>query len=103
MFNLISFGWLLFRVPDLQTLMMIFRRSIEAPFSVSYRTLYWSGLSAFYIVFPLVILLVQWQKAAPTCMPFKSDGFKAVTYFAMVFLLLTLGNWGTKNFIYFQF
>ena len=103
MFNLICFGWLLFRAPDIQTLQLIFARSLEAPFSVSYRTLYWSGLSAFYIVFPLVILLVQWRKSAPMCMPFESDSFKAVTYFSMVFLLLILGNWGTKNFIYFQF
>jgi alginate O-acetyltransferase complex protein AlgI len=103
MFNLTCFGWLLFRVPDLQTLLIIFRRSIEAPFSVSYRTLYWSGLSAFYIVFPLVILLVQWRKSAPTRMPFESDILKGITYFIMLFLLLALGNWGTKTFIYFGF
>jgi D-alanyl-lipoteichoic acid acyltransferase DltB (MBOAT superfamily) len=103
MFNLTSFGWLLFRVPDLQTLMLIFRRSIEAPVAVSYRTIYWSGLSVAYIVVPLFILASQWRESTPTSMPFKSDGFRALTYFVMAFLLLMLGNWGTKNFIYFQF
>jgi D-alanyl-lipoteichoic acid acyltransferase DltB (MBOAT superfamily) len=103
MFNLICFGWLLFRVPDMQTLQVIFARSISVPFSVSYRTLYWSSLSTFYIGFPLAILLFQWRESAPIRMPFKSSMLKSFTYFIMVFLLTVLGNWGTRNFIYFQF
>lgn len=100
MFHLTCLGWMLFRVPNLSSIGVIFSRALNHPFASDWQTLHWLLLSAFHIVPTLVILTRQYQAKEPQSNPFPDSPFMIFSVFMIVVLF---GEWGTKSFIYFQF
>jgi len=103
MFNITCVGWMLFRTPDLAVLETMMKSVVTRFGAVSPRTAYWALQSAFFISIPLMIQLGQWWRDQPRALPIRNVHGRMLVSLLMVYLLLALGDWGTRSFIYFQF
>lgn len=103
MFNLTCVGWMIFRTPSMEVF-NIMTSHIFFDFSkVTHKTFYWGMSFLLFISVPLCIQYFQFTNKSPLSLPFKTPITKASCCTVMIFLLLALGNWGTKGFIYSQF
>lgn len=103
MFNLTCLGWMIFRAPDLGVLgTMISHVVFDFP-QLTYKTFYWGMSFLFFAGIPFAIQLWQFRNKDALSAPFRTPITGVLCCTAMVFLMLAMGNWGTKQFIYMQF
>jgi len=103
MFNLTCVGWMIFRTPNLAVMGSMLKTLVTQFGAVSARTHYWALQSAFFISIPLLIQVGQWLRAQPHALPIRNVHVRMFAGVVMVYLLMAVGDWGTKSFIYFQF
>jgi len=103
MFNITAIGWMIFRTPNLEVLFRMINHIIFDFSRINYRTLYWAGISLVYVSIPLIIHFLQFQRNKANMIPFDTPIAKTLCCIVIIFLLLGMGNWGTKSFIYSQF
>ena len=103
MFNLTCIGWMIFRVPTV-TVFCQMTTNLFSSFSCSPVILYHYLFILFVFAgVPLWLMYRQFCKGIPHVIPFESWQAKTITATALFYLLLTLGNWNSREFIYFQF
>ena len=103
MFNITCLGWLFFRAGDLSSVLVMLKNLAEFEQILNWRTFYWIGIACFYISIPLFIHVMQFLKHNDHTVPFTSALGQVYCCTIVIFLLICMGNWGTKSFIYFQF
>lgn len=107
MFHITCFGWMIFRTPNMKVFFTMIHKllfdltNFDTNFDI--RTGYWGVNILFYISILVTIQLFQFVKKIPHSMPLQNPLLKPILSVTMVYLLLTLGNWGTKSFIYLLF
>ncbi|NCD40858.1 MAG: MBOAT family protein [Bacteroidia bacterium] len=103
MFNVTCAGWLLFRSPDLESIVTMLGQMMNWSNILNWKSYYWLGMTLFFVSVPLALHSLQFIRKSDHAVPFSSALGKVYCCTIMVFLLITLGSWGTKSFIYFQF
>ena len=103
MFNITCVGWMIFRTPNLAVMGTMLKNMLTNFAAVSPRTTYWALQSMCFISIPLLLQVGQWLRSQPHALPIRNVHGKMFAGVLMVYLLMALGDWGTKSFIYFQF
>jgi len=103
MFNLTCLGWMIFRTPDMDVLFTMMSHAFFDVAPLTPRTFYWGMCFLSFAGIPFVIQLLQFRNKSALAAPFRTPITGVLWCTTMVFLLLVLGNWGTKHFIYMQF
>ncbi len=105
-FQIAAVAWVFFRAGSLSDAIYLLSH-LHAPgrWIVSYDT--WTATDLF-VGFALIAFLftVEWMQSREILQRFRSDAFRPVrwaAYYALFFAILTLGDAGSRQFIYFQF
>jgi D-alanyl-lipoteichoic acid acyltransferase DltB (MBOAT superfamily) len=105
-FQLASLGWIFFRSESLSNAVFLLSHLfVKAPVVFSYGV--WTPTD-FYVAIVLIacLFLVEWALSNDIHKIFQNEVFLPIrwmAYYALIFSILTLGDIGSKQFIYFQF
>lgn len=103
MFHITCIGWLIFRANSISQLYDSLH-SIMFNFSpASNRLFYLFASIVFYSSFLVVVQIVQYKRKSLVAIPNLQGLFPWVFYLIMFYLLAIFGEYGGKQFIYFQF
>lgn len=103
MFHLTCFGWLLFRATSLPQIGDMISAMIFGPLVTPHKTSYWFAMTAFFSFFPLAANMIQNHFNRPNEILSLPLMPRYVLTAALLYLIICLGNFGTQQFIYFQF
>ncbi len=103
MFNITCLGWLIFRAPNIDVLATMLSHLVFDFSRVTPKTLFWGLSFLFFAAIPFTIQFIQFRNGNVISAPFKTSLGGVLWCTTIVFLLLVMGNWGTKKFIYLQF
>lgn len=102
MFQVTCIGWLIFRAESPGQVMDMIS-SIFSIDSFSIQAIYYFKELVFYTVVLLGIQIIQVRRDDLYAMLYISSAKKVIVFFLMYFLLVTWGEFGGQEFIYFQF
>jgi D-alanyl-lipoteichoic acid acyltransferase DltB (MBOAT superfamily) len=103
MFNITTLGWMIFRTPNTEVMFTMINHILFNFGHISYKTCYWAGITIVYVSVPLVIHCLQFQRNDAKSIPFETPLSRVLCCILIIFLLLGMGNWETKSFLYSQF
>ena len=109
-FNLICFTWVFFRAKTIQDAKIILKGAIQFSkdegskiFQHSFDAKYF----AFISVFLLLMTVIEWNLRNGTDFPTKvsqlKNTYRWALYLGMIIVIMIFGNFGSREFIYFQF
>lgn len=103
-FHLVCLGWLLFRAQSLQQVAAMLKSLAMIPGDISGKEAWLPSLKAMTVILPLLIIQsIQYAKKDLLCIFRAHWAVQGAFYFLILFLSMTLGADGGKEFIYFQF
>jgi alginate O-acetyltransferase complex protein AlgI len=103
MFHVTCFGWLLFRASSLAQIADMMSVIFHGPMLTLNKTAYWASMTAFYAFFPLMANWIQKRLNSPNDILSLPAMPRYALTLTIVYLTVCLGNFGTQQFIYFQF
>ncbi|WP_155323147.1 MBOAT family O-acyltransferase [Desulfosarcina ovata] len=103
MFHVTCFGWLLFRASSLTQIYQMVDVLLTGFLYTPFQTQYWASATGFCCIFPLLIKSLQYRYNCPNDVLGLPMLSRFISSSAIVYLIVCLGNFGTKQFIYFQF
>jgi D-alanyl-lipoteichoic acid acyltransferase DltB (MBOAT superfamily) len=112
-FNLISFAWIFFRVPTITDAGTILRRMVGPSFwnspplpaiTIGYPAYTAAGLNIAFIVVAM-LFLAEWLYARHRRLEAPAPAIWArwLGYYALIVVIIWLGSFGSRTFIYYQF
>ena len=103
MFQFTCLGWLIFRANDFTQLREMFLSLFTLPYDVTNFVLYVVGYLIFHTALLIVIQIIQYKRCSNLGVLQLPLRFQLLIFIAMYFSIISLGEFGEQQFIYFQF